>query len=378
MKNIVIAGHGVAGLTAGDTLRSLGYKGTLTIVGQEPHPTYSRPALSKAMLTPGAELEINFLPEPSYDANQFLGREVAGLDHNARIISLDDGTELFYDGLVIATGAQARRFTDSPDEYTLRSIDDAAALKKRLCSQPRVTIIGGGPLGMEVASGAVSLGCQVTLVEAGPPMHQQMGAFIANVLSEAARESGVEIIQAMVNKIESPERGGGLEVQLDNGRSLHSEVVVSAIGDKPNDHWLLDSGLLTDGRLVVDSRCRVRHDITAAGDVAWLMGPNGPRRQPVWTSAIEQGKTAAAALLFGDNADPLEFQPYFWTDQFGLSVKICGPIPSGNQEPVVVEGDLGQRKAVLHWPKTGTAATINFRFPIPKLRKLALSHEGVF
>lgn len=375
MDHIVIIGNGVAGLTAGDTLRRLGFPGKITLIGEEPHATYSRPALSKAALAAGGEMAVNFLPAATHGGTELLGRCATALDPAAHRITLDDGSTLNYDGLVIATGTHARRFTDSPREYTLRSLDDAAALRERLSSAPKVTVIGGGPLGMEVASGAIGLGCQVTLIHPGAPMEPHIGPLLAGILSDIAREQGLDIVDDLVSTVQ--ETAGGMSVTLLAGRELTSEVVVSAAGDIPNDGWLADSGLLIDSRLITDERCRVRPDIVAAGDVAWQVGPDGPRRSPVWTSAIEQAKTAAAALLNGSEAEPLEFQPYFWTDQWGMNLKVSGPIPHGAEEPVVVKGSLEEHSAVLHWPGQGSAAALNLRMPVPRLHKLARSAAAV-
>lgn len=371
LNHIVIAGNGIAGLTTGDTLRSLGYEGRITVIGREPYPTYSRPALSKAALAPGEDMAVNFLPEASHGGTELPGRCAVGLVPEAKTVTLDDGTELGYDGLVIATGAHARRFTGSAREYTLRSLDDAAVLRERLGSGPKVTVIGGGPLGMEVASGAIGLGCEVTLIHPGTPMEPHIGPLLAGLLTEAAVEHGLILVDEFVAEVR--ETTDGMAVTLTSGVEITSDIVISAAGDIPNDSWLAGSGLLVDGRLVTDDRCRVRDGIVAAGDVAWLDGAEGPRRSPIWTSAIEQARTAAAALLTGDQAAPLDFQSYFWTDQWGMSLKVSGPVPHGDEEPVVVKGDLTRRSAVLHWPGQGSAAALNIRMPIPRLHKLAAS-----
>ncbi len=374
LKHIVIAGNGVAGLTAGDTLRRLGHEGPITIVGEERHATYSRPALSKAALAPGDEMEINFLPEATHGGTELLGRSATALDPAARTLTLDDGTELAYDGLIIATGTHARRFTDSEREYTLRSLDDAAALRECLTTGPKVTIIGGGPLGMEVASGALGLGCEVTLIHPGTPMLPHIGPLLAGILTEVAVEHGLTLVDDLVSAVR--ETTDGMAVTLTSGEEIVSDVVISAAGDIPNDGWLADSGLLAGGRLVTDARCRVRDNIVAAGDVAWIDGVDGPRRSPIWTAAIEQAKTAAATLLNGDDAAPLDFQSYFWTDQWGMNLKVSGPVPHGDEQPVVVKGSLEERSAVLHWPGQGSAAALNLRTPIPRLHKLAKSEPA--
>ncbi|QGU06481.1 Rhodocoxin reductase [Corynebacterium occultum] len=371
MDNILILGNGVAGLTAGDTLRRLGYTGAITIVGDEKHATYSRPALSKAALAPGPEMELNFLPEATHGGTELLGRSATTVDPEARRVTLDDGTVLDYEGLVIATGTHARRFTDSEREYTLRSLDDATALRERLSSAPKVAIIGGGPLGMEVASGAIGLGCEVTLIHPGTPMEPHIGPQLAGILTEVALENGLDIVDDFVAAV--AETPGGMCVRLSSGQEITADVVVSAAGDIPNDSWLADSGLLIDGRLIADERCRVRPEIVAAGDVVWQQGARGLRRTPIWTAAIEQAKTAAAALLQGDEAAPLSYHSYFWTDQWGMNLKVSGPIPDGSEEPLVVKGSLAERSAVLHWPGQGCAASLNMRMPIPRLHKLAAS-----
>lgn len=368
LDHVVIAGNGIAGLTAGDTLRRLGYEGALTIVGEEPYSTYSRPALSKVALAPGDDMDVGTLPDPTHGATELLGRSVTGLAPEKKEVLLDDGTSLTYDGLIIATGSHARSFTQSGREYTLRSLDDAAHLKARLIDRPTVTIIGGGPLGMEAASGAVGLGCAVTLIHPGTPMEMHLGPLLGGILTEAALESGLRTVDSMVSSVR--EEADGMAVTLTDGTEVRSDIVVTAAGDLPNTAWLEDSGLLVDGRLIADDRCRVTDSIVAAGDVVWVDRGEGPRRSPIWTAAIEQAKVAAAALLAGDEAGRLDFQSYFWTDQWGLNLKMSGPVPQG-VEPIVVKGSLAERSAVLHWPESGTAAALNMRMPIPRLHKLA-------
>jgi NADPH-dependent 2,4-dienoyl-CoA reductase/sulfur reductase-like enzyme len=150
-------------------------------------------------------------------------------------------------------------------------------------------------------------------------------------------------------------------------------LVITTIGDQPNTEWWVDSGLMTNGELEVDSRGRLRPHIVAAGDVAAIATVHGNKRVPLWTSAIEQAKVAAKTLLHGDDAPELDFQHYFWTDQFGLSLKACGNFPVVG-EPGYVEGTPGEEPALLRWENadgTGTAVSINYRIPIPKLRALS-------
>lgn len=381
MRRIVIVGYGVAGLTAGDALRDAGFDGELIIVGEEPHVPYSRPALSKAVLADAAgtpDLSVLELPEPAHGATEMLGRRAVGLRAQQRVLELDDGTALDYDGLVIATGSRPRRFTDSPLEISLRTQPEALQLRERLVDRPSVIVLGGGPLGMEVASSARAMGCEVTVVNSGTPMVQQMGSYLGELCARAGAERGVEIIDDLAVDVgpaaEADDEASCLAVTLGSGVVLRAQLVISAIGDQLNDDWLQDSGLLRDGRLIIDERGRVAPGVVAAGDIAWRQTPEGLRRMPLWMHAIDQAKSAAQGLLLGDEADPFVPRPYFWTEQFGLHVRVAGPVVQG--DPIVVDGDAEAGQVLVRWDGQdgpGTAAAVNYRIPIPRLRRLAAS-----
>ncbi len=304
-RRIVVVGNGIAGLTAGDALRSAGFDGELTIVGDEHHAPYSRPALSKAALLDDDEITSHLLPEPDHGATEILGVGTTGLDVSRRVVGLSDGSDLAYDALVIASGSRARRLGVRPAgrdsaEITLRGLDDAKELRRRVADRPPVVVIGGGALGMEVASGCAALGCEVTLVSRRPPMVTQLGSCLSEIFVAAAKAAGVAVRSS--STISMAERDGRARVALDDGTVIEVGLVISAIGDVPNTEWLATSGLLTDGDLRVDTRGRIRPDIVAAGDVAAFPTAWGVRRVPLWTSAIEQAKVAGPALLRGDEA----------------------------------------------------------------------------
>jgi NADPH-dependent 2,4-dienoyl-CoA reductase/sulfur reductase-like enzyme len=205
-------------------------------------------------------------------------------------------------------------------------------------------------------------------------MRSSLGGYLADAVVGAARRSGVEIMNPhAVDVRESTSEPGAREVVLADGSSLLADLVISAIGDMPNTEWLAGSGLLTDGELRVDSRGRLAPDVVAAGDVAAIPGQHGHARVPLWTSAIEQAKVAARALLQGDAAPELDYQQYFWTDLFGLAIKACGPLPVQG-EPEYIEGDPATEPTLIRWQNAdgfGTAVSINYRMPIPKLRALS-------
>lgn len=385
MRRILVLGNGIAGLTAAESLRGNGFDGELTIVGEEHHSPYSRPALSKAALLDDDPSALR-LPEATHGATEILGVSARSLDPHRRVVELSDGRALPYDGLVIATGSRARRLTDpadpdAPEELTLRGLDDMVCLRAFLADRPSVLVVGGGPLGMEIASGAVAAGCAVTLVELGRPLHRHLGTYLSDLVVDAATLRGLDL--RTTGCLEVRRAGTGVEAVLGDGTVVTADLLVSAVGDLPNLEWLAGSGLLTDGELRVDSRGRVvvdgrpRADIVAAGDVATLPAATGPRRVPLWTSAIDQAKVAGPALLHGDAAPELTPAPYFWTDQFGLSIRVSGPCPPEG-DPEVVDGDPATGSALLRWDAPagapgsgGTAAAVSYRIPIPRLRRLA-------
>jgi len=326
-------------------------------------------------LAPGArrrhDLTSHRLPPAAHGAVELLGQRATGLDLGRRLVQLEGGESLRYDGLVIATGCRARRLSAAGGgELTLRTLDDALILRQRIATRPSVVVVGGGPLGMEIASSCVAAGCEVTLVSHGPPLVRQLGHHLSGVLVAAARAHSVRIITTDDATVH--ERDGRATVQLSDGLLLEPELVVTAVGDVPNVDWLRTSGLVTNGALEVDAHGRLRPEIVAAGDVAAFPTHSGIRRIPLWNSAIERSRAAADGLLHGDGAATPDTLPYFWTEQFGLSVKVMGHLPVTGT-PDLVDGDAGQRSALLRWEHpdgTGTVAAVNYRIAIPLLRRM--------
>lgn len=369
LTQVVVVGNGIAGLTAADSLRAAGFDGLLTIVGEESRPAYSRPALSKALLRSDADLTSHELPAPDHGAVEMLGVAASALDPERRVLSLDDGSELHYDGLVVASGSRARRLGGGTDEHVLRTLDDALALRARIQSRPDLVIVGGGPLGMEVASGALEAGCRVTLVTNEPPMERNLGTHLSDMITAAAISRGLNLIVTADARV--VDHGGRSVVALADGSVVEGDLLLTAVGDIPNTEWLNGSGVHSGGgALAVDSRGRLGRDIVAAGDVAAVPGAAGHARRPIWNSAIAQARVAAVALMTGDAAPELAEQQYFWTEQFDLNLRLAGPTPLMG-EPELVDG--GDGPSLLRWwhdDGTATAVSVNYRIPIPRLRRL--------
>lgn len=374
LKRVVVVGNGIAGLTAADTLRECGFDGELTVVGAESHAAYSRPALSKAVLADRADAApaAHALPPASHGAAEILGVRATGLDLVRRRVTLDGGETLPYDGLVLATGSRARRLSALPDELTLRGLDDALALRTRLAARPSVLVVGGGALGMELASGCVAAGCRVTLVARGVPLTGLLGPHLAGVLTASARAQGLTVVECGTARVEG--RPGDARVVLDDGRELRAELLLSAVGDVPATDWLAGTGLVVDGAVPVDAHGLARPGVAAVGDLAAVRTPQGVRRVPLWSSAVDQAKAAATALVRGaDDAPPFAHRPYFWTEAFGHSLKAAGHLPAPGT-PTYESGEPGGAPALLTWRQadgTGTAVALDHRIAVPRLRRLA-------
>jgi NADPH-dependent 2,4-dienoyl-CoA reductase/sulfur reductase-like enzyme len=347
MRTVTVVGASLAGLYAARELRAQGFDGRLVIVGDEPHRPYDRPPLSKEYLTGLADEDRLALTDAEesadLDAEWLLGVGARGLDARGRTVLLDDGRTVSTDGVVVATGASARRLTgDRPSGdrlsgvHTLRTLDDARALRAELARGPRrVVVVGGGFIGAETASSCAALGHEVTVVEAAPlPLVPQLGPELAAVCAALHRRGGVGLVTgASVSAL----RGGATVtgVALTDGRVLPAEVVIVGIGATPNTAWLAGSALvLNDGVLCDDGCVTSLPQVVAVGDVARV----GGTRAEHWTSATRQPRAAVANLLAGRTVESARSVPYFWSDQYGARLQFAGRRRAGDRVRVVEGG----------------------------------------
>ncbi len=371
---VLIVGASIAATTAAATLRAEGYDGPVTLLGQEPDPPYARPPLSKAVLTGMDDPTSTALPLTGLDVQVRTEARAVGLDAERKRVMIDDVEDVPYDALVIATGARARRASpEDPSEVVLRSLADAGDIKACLRRKPTVLIIGAGVLGFELASACRSYGVQVTMVDVAEPLVAQLGPALAKVLACRAREAGVRIIVSP-SGVARRHVDGHPYVELGDGTRLEADLIVTSVGCVPNIEWLRGSGLPLAHGLLVDDRCQVTPGIVAAGDLVSVSQTGGGhgRRTPNWTDAINQARTAATVLVRGDQASAYRRDPYFWTEAFGLSVKVAGRLPANGAAEVLAEGDDNGR--LLQWLENGhpvAAAAINYRIPVVKLKKLS-------
>ena len=370
-RNIIIVGGSIAAVTAAQVLRAEGFDGDLTMLSAESQPPYSRVPLSKAVLSGDAHQDTCALPLSHDEIEVRLGQRAGGLDQGSRLIHLTSGETVPYDGLVIATGARARRLAQpgQTGEFVVRDVEDVKQLAPPIRTAKSAVIIGAGFLGMEIASTCTKLGLQVTVVDRDPPLRRLLGGWLSSLVVARAELSGVRFLRAPhgVDLVGVPAIRG---VQVGD-ELVESDLVISAVGDLPNSEWLDGSGLeVSRGAVVVDQRCVAAPDIVAAGDIAAIRDENGQiNRLPHWNNAIRQARSAALSLLQGVDSPIAEPDHYFWTEAFGLQIKVCGLIPDATP-PVILERSDDGESMVLLW-ESGAAATVNWKMPVVRLRRLA-------
>lgn len=353
MRTVAIVGGSLAGLSAARALREQHFDGRVVVVGAEEHPPYDRPPLSKAFLAgevgPG-ELALAESADADLDLDWRLGATATWLDRARRTVVLDSGEEIAADGVVVATGARARALPGArlAGVHTLRTLDDATALREALLPGSRLAVVGAGFLGAEVASTARALGVEVTVVEAAAtPLAQVLGPTIGDVCAGLHAEHGVRLVVGTpVREPVGDTRVRGL--RLADGRTVPTDTVVAGIGALPNVEWLAGSGIVADGSGVRTDAGGATNvpAVVAAGDCAYSASAfaGGLLRQEHWTNAVQQ-PAAAVATLLGRPAPRSPAAPYFWSDQYGTRLQYTGHHRPGDAVEVV-EGDLDSRRFV--------------------------------
>ncbi|MFN8035854.1 MAG: FAD-dependent oxidoreductase [Acidimicrobiia bacterium] len=375
MDTIVVVGASLAGLRAVETLRHEGYDGRVLVVGDEPHLPYDRPPLSKEVLAGEWEPERVALRQSGYDdldAEWLLGYRAVHLDVSNRVVELHDGARLAFDGAVIATGASPRTLPGTPPLagiFTLRTLDDAMALRELLAGDPRVVVVGAGFIGAEVAATCRRRGLRVTVLEMLPqPMVRGVGPVIGETLGALHRDHGVDLHCGI--RIEAIEGDGRVErVRLADGDVVDADVVLVAVGVAPNTAWLEESGLTLDEGVVCDETLLAAPGVVAAGDVARWPNPlfDGElMRIEHWTNASEQGVAAAQRLLAAEGERrPFAPVPFVWSDQYDVKIQCVGRF-RGDDEMRVVDGALDERRFVAVFGRSGRLSGV-IAFNRPRL-----------
>ena len=325
---IVVIGAGECGTRAALALREAGYDGAVTLLGAEVHSPYERPPLSK-----DAILAETPAPKPIGGAEGLAaagvtfrpGLAVAEIDRAAQAVVLADGSRLAYHRLLLATGARPRPLpvpgADGPNVATLRGLEDAARIRAALGPGRRLAVIGGGFIGLELAASARKLGTEVTVIEALPRLLTRgVPEEVAAVLAARHEAEGVRFVFGARIVEVTPEG-----VILEGGITVPADLVLVGIGAVPETTLAAAAGLAVENGIVVDDRLATSDPaIFAAGDCAAFQHPGYGRRIRLesWRSAQEQGTLAARNMLGSD--EPVAAVPWFWSDQYDLTLQIAG------------------------------------------------------
>jgi NADPH-dependent 2,4-dienoyl-CoA reductase/sulfur reductase-like enzyme len=328
---VVIAGGGLAGQRASETLRRLGYEGPIRMISGEPVAPYDRPPLSKEFLAGAVdESDLALRPEDWHADNGvelLLADSAAGLDPTARRLLLGSGRSLPYEQLLITTGSAPRHLTGAErfaNVYTLRTLADARALRTALSGSPHVVVVGAGFIGQEVAATASAGGASVTIIEAASaPLAARVGARLGSWFARFHREHGIEVLlSARIAELHG--RDAIHAVELADGRRIDCDLLVVGIGTEPETAWLRDSGLDHRGVLTDPAGRTPIAGVFAAGDASVAFDPRlgAHVRTEHWEAAARQGVSAARAML----GLPVHAIPpsSFWSDQHGIRIQFLG------------------------------------------------------
>lgn len=343
---IVIVGAGLAGLSTAKTLRRIGYEGIVRIVSGEAEPPYDRPPLSKQYLLDGDDKALRLTEDLPESVELVQGAHVEAIDCAGKTLRLSSGPPLPFGRLVLATGSSPRTLPplghSSVPTLTLRTLGDARRLRDHLKAGCRLVIVGGGPIGLELAATAKGLGACPIVIEAGNRLMSRTSPLtLAQALYDFHRLSGVEIhLGRQVSRI------NGHAIELNDGTVLSADLMVVGIGVNANDELAAAAGLATSDGIFVDRFSRTTApDIYAAGDVTRQLNVFSGKfeRIETWSNAMEQGTSLAHNLVMKLPGRKHDAVPWFWSDQGEARTQVAGDVSCGEE---VLRGDFAAGKGV--------------------------------
>ncbi len=354
LSSILIVGAGQAAAVAAATLRDQGFEGSITVIGDEAHAPYERPPLSKEVLaaTPENEPAIDVKPVDFYsiaDIDLRLGLRVESIDPVAGTAKLSDGSQSVFDQCLLTTGGTARFLEafpeDAPGVFYLRTLDDAHALRTALKYSKHLAVIGGGFLGLEVASTAHNMGVAVSVIEATERVLGRVAPpEFSNWLQQRITHTGLSLHLGNTPSTITPPTDikASWDIHLPDGHHVVADTVMVSVGLSANNELARQAGLDIDtnnGGILVNEQCQTSiNNVYAAGDCTSQIRTNGAQasRLESWQNANEQARIAATHML-GKAPDPAAY-PWFWTDQFGCNIQMLG-LPQADLT-YVVRGEL--------------------------------------
>jgi p-cumate 2,3-dioxygenase ferredoxin reductase subunit len=346
IENIVVVGAGQAGGRAAEALRAKGFHGAITMLGEEPHPPYERPQLSKEMLH-APDTPVTYIKQ-ARDWHDVLkvrletGAAVTDCDIDRRTVSTADGRSFAFDRLLVATGTRPRRLAalenSGLDVQYLRRVEDALRFRKSIQDKSRIMIIGGGVIGLEAACAAAKNACRVTVIESEQRLlARAFPIIVSDLVAAEHRSHGVKFIFGAT--VSGATASG---VKLGDGREIGADLVLIGIGVEPVASVAGRLGLPTAGGIAVDACGRTAApDVFCAGDVALQFSRCHGRaiRVETWANAQNQAISVAANMV----GEPKEYHdtPWFWTDQYDLNVQVAGDMLDADH---VIRGDAKSGK----------------------------------
>ncbi|WP_416982614.1 NAD(P)/FAD-dependent oxidoreductase [Streptomyces sp. T028] len=359
MNSFVIVGGGLAAGRTAEALREHGHDGPLVIIGDEHEKPYIRPPLSKGYLLGKEERDSIFVhPDDWYrehEVDLLLGTHARAVDPRAHTVDLDDGGQITYSKLLLATGSSPRRLSvpgaDLDNVLYLRRVEDSERLRSVFRAEARIVVIGAGWIGLETAAAARLAGAEVTVLEHSElPLLKVLGREAAEVFAALHTDHGVRLLPTV--RVESLTGTDGRVdgVRLADGRQLAADAVVVGVGITPNVRLAQEAGLEVRNGIVTDEHLRTSvADVHAAGDVANAYHPLLGRHLRVehWANALHQPEVAALGMLGKDAV--YDRLPYFYTDQYDLGMEYTGYVEPGGYDRVVFRGERSERRFIAFW-----------------------------
>ena len=366
MDKIVIAGAGQAAIQSAVSLRKFGYEGSITIIGEESHPPYQRPPLSKDYLLGKTQLDRVYLKkETFYEENKIdliINTKVKSIDRKRKTVSLSNKENLDYGKLIIAVGSRVRKLdvpgVDKNGIHYLRGLDDANALKENLKEGKKLVIVGAGYIGLEVAAVAASLKIETSVIDiADRVMSRTVDPLISDYYHSLHVNNGVNI--HLKHGLKSITGKGNVEkVFCTNNLELDADIVVIGAGVIPNDELALTAGLACKNGIVVNEFGQTEDkNIYACGDCTNHPNKILGRRLRLESvhNAMEQSKVVASSIMGLE--EPYNQVPWFWSDQYDHKLQIVGL--SGDHDEVVMRGSKSERSFLLFYLKNKEIIAVN-------------------
>jgi 3-phenylpropionate/trans-cinnamate dioxygenase ferredoxin reductase component len=348
MAQFVLIGGGHASATAARTLRRLGFDGSIVLVGDEIHAPYQRPPLSKDHLTDEPDMDDIWSVSSEWCSENGVDLRTSAratrIDVETRAVTLDDGTVLPADAVLIATGVRPRMLPGTPSSRVLylKTIDDAARVRAAMTPGARVVVVGGGFIGLEVAAAARAKDIDVTVIEAAAvPLAHILGEQVGQAVADVHRAEGV-VLRTGVTVAAIEEDETALRVVTSDGATLPADLVVVGIGTVPNDEIARESEITVGNGIRIDQFCRTSAPgVFAAGDVANHFHPALNRRLRVehFDNAARQAMVAARNMM-GERVEYNDVH-WFWSDQYDLNLQFAGH--AADWDRIVVRGSISDR-----------------------------------